>query len=290
MSFEILDTRELNSENTWMKIKAPLIAERCKAGQFVIIRANEKGERIPLTIANWDKEEGSFEVVFQKVGASTLELGTYKKGDLLLDVVGPLGIPTHTEGAGNTVVIGGGLGIAIATPVARAYKEAGNKVHVIIGARTKELLFNIEILESFADGLTICTDDGSFGIKGFVTQPLQEMIDKGEKIDTVFCVGPPIMMKFISKITEKHGIHTVASLNTIMLDGTGMCGACRVTVGDEIKFVCVDGPDFDAHLVDWDEMMARTQAYREEEKIALEHYHKCRAEKALEEQNAQENK
>ncbi|MHA1303885.1 MAG: sulfide/dihydroorotate dehydrogenase-like FAD/NAD-binding protein [Candidatus Heimdallarchaeaceae archaeon] len=289
MSYEILDCKELNVENTWMKIKAPIIAENCKAGQFIIIRANEKGERIPLTLAKWDKEEGSIEVVFQKVGASTLELGEYKKGDKLLDVVGPLGIPTHTEGAGNTVVIGGGLGIAIATPVGRAYKEAGNRVDVIIGARRKDLLFNLEELESYADSVTICTDDGSFGIKGFVTQPLQEMIESGKKIDTVFCVGPPIMMKFISKITAKHGIKTVASLNTIMIDGTGMCGACRVTVGGETKFVCVDGPDFDAHQVDWDEMMTRTQAYREEEKIALEHYHKCRAEMALEAKKEKED-
>ncbi len=290
MTYEILDSKIINAENTWMKIKAPVVAESCKAGQFVIIRSNEKSERIPLTIANWDRKEGSIEVIFQRVGASTEELATYGKGDSLLDVVGPLGNATETENAGNTVVIGGGLGIAIATTVARAYKEAGSKVTVIVGARTKDLLFNIDEINSFADELIICTDDGSYGMHGFVTQALQNLIDNGEKIDTVFAVGPPIMMKFVAKVTEKPGIKTVVSLNTIMVDGTGMCGACRITVGGKTRFVCVDGPDFDAHQVDWDEMMARTQAYREEEKIALEHYHKCKAEAAFEAKKAKEAK
>ncbi len=270
--FPIIDRKEMTPESIWFKIQAPDVAKTCKAGQFVILRSNEKGERIPLTIADWNQNEGWISVIFQKVGASTYELADYQVGDNLLDCVGPLGIPTHSENAGNTVVIGGGLGIAIATPVARAYKQAGNHTEVIIGARKAELLFNVEEIENFADKLHICTDDGSAGRKGFVTGVLQEIIDSGQDVGTVFCVGPPIMMKFVAKITEIHNIRTVASINTIMLDGTGMCGACRVTVGGETKFACVDGPDFDAHKIDWEEMMARLTAYKEEEREAMFDY------------------
>ena len=270
--YPIIDRKEMTPESIWLKIQAPEVAKTCKAGQFVILRSNEKGERIPLTLADWNQEEGWVSVIFQKVGASTYELAEYKAGDNLLDCVGPLGIPTHSENAGNTVVIGGGLGIAIATPVARAYKQAGNHTEVIIGARKAELLFNVEEIESFADKLHICTDDGSAGRKGFVTGVLQDMIDSGKDIGTVFCVGPPIMMMFVAKITEANNIKTIASINTIMLDGTGMCGACRVTVGGETKFACVDGPDFDAHEIDWEEMMARLSAYKEEEREAMFDY------------------
>ncbi|MHA1667737.1 MAG: sulfide/dihydroorotate dehydrogenase-like FAD/NAD-binding protein [Candidatus Heimdallarchaeaceae archaeon] len=278
--YKILAREDITSESVWLKIHAPEIAKTCCAGQFVIIRSNEKGERIPLTLSDWNKEEGWISVIFQKVGASTYELADYKAGETIQDCVGPLGIPTHVEGAGNTIVIGGGLGIAIATPVAKAFKDAGNYTEVIIGARTADLLFNVEKLKTFADNLFICTDDGSEGKKGFVTEQLQERINSGLKIDTVFCVGPPIMMKFIAKVTEPHHIKTIASVNTIMIDGTGMCGACRLTVGTETKFACVDGPDFDAHLVDWEEMMARSAAYKEEEKIAMEQYKKeCQREK-----------
>ncbi|MBY8999516.1 MAG: sulfide/dihydroorotate dehydrogenase-like FAD/NAD-binding protein [Candidatus Heimdallarchaeota archaeon] len=270
--FTLIDRKDVTPESVWFKIKAPNVAKVCKAGQFVIIRANDRGERIPLTIADWDVEGGWISVIFQKVGASTFELADLCAGDDLQDCVGPLGIPTHVEGAGNTVVIGGGLGIAIATPVARAYKQAGNQTEVIIGARKKELLFNVEEIQGFADELFICTDDGSEGRHGFVTDQLLEMIESGQQIDTVFCVGPPIMMKFVAKVTEPFNLKTIASLNTIMLDGTGMCGACRVTVGGETKFACVDGPDFDAHLVEWEETMSRLSSYKEEEKEAMEYY------------------
>ncbi len=274
--FTLIDRKDVTSESVWFKIDAPDVARVCKAGQFVIIRANDKGERIPLTIADWDVNEGWITVIFQKVGASTYELADLQKGDSLQDCVGPLGIPTHVENAGNTVVIGGGLGIAIATPVARAYKQAGNHTEVIVGARNKELLFNVEEIRKFADELYICTDDGSEGRQGFVTDQLLEMIESGQQIDTVFCVGPPIMMKFVAKVTEPFNLKTIASLNTIMLDGTGMCGACRVTVGGETKFACVDGPDFDAHLVEWEETLSRLSSYKEEEREAMEHYQKHR--------------
>ena len=283
--YRIVDRKDVTPESVWFKIDAPEIANVCKAGQFVILRSNEKGERIPLTVSDWNQDEGWITVIFQKVGASTYELADYNAGDSLSDCVGPLGVPTHVEEAGNTVVIGGGLGIAIATPVARAYKQAGNQTEVIIGARKAELLFNADAINEFADKLRICTDDGSAGRHGFVTDELQEMIDQGQQIDTVFCVGPPIMMKFVAKVTEQYNIKTIASLNTIMLDGTGMCGACRLTVGGETKFACVDGPDFDAHLVEWEETMARLASYKEEEKEAMQHYrehHKeCQKEKEL---------
>ena len=283
--FQIIDKKDVTPESVWFKIDAPEIARVCRAGQFVILRSNEKGERIPLTVSDWNHDEGWITVIFQKVGASTYELADYNTGDSLSDCVGPLGVPTHVEGAGNTVVIGGGLGIAIATPVARAYKQAGNQTEVIIGARKAELLFNVEAIQEFADKLRICTDDGSAGRHGFVTDELQEMIDQGQQIDTVFCVGPPIMMKFVAKVTEPYNIKTIASLNTIMLDGTGMCGACRLTVGGETKFACVDGPDFDAHLVEWEETMARLASYKEEEKEAMEyyreHHNECQREKEL---------
>ena len=277
--FLILEREDVTAESVWLKIKAPEVAKVCKAGQFVILRANEKGERIPLTIADWNKNEEWISVIFQKVGASTYELADYSSGESLLDCVGPLGTPTHVEGAGNTVVIGGGLGIAIATPVAKAYKKAGNHTDVIIGARKKELLFNVEEIQDFADNLYICTDDGSEGRHGFVTEQLKDMLESKEQIDTVFCVGPPIMMKFVAKATEPFNIKTIASLNTIMLDGTGMCGACRVTVGGETKFACVDGPDFDAHLVDWGEVLSRLASYQQEEKESMEQYKKCKCDK-----------
>ncbi|MHA1687159.1 MAG: sulfide/dihydroorotate dehydrogenase-like FAD/NAD-binding protein [Candidatus Heimdallarchaeaceae archaeon] len=272
MPYKIIERKDINAENVFMKVHAPEVAIKCKAGQFVIIHANEKAERIPLTISDWDREEGWVTVIFQKVGASTYELAEYQTGDELLDFVGPLGHPTEVENAGKTVVIGGGLGIAIATPVARAFKEAGNPVDIIIGARRADLLFLEDELSEIADNLYICTDDGSKGRKGFVTEQLEDLIQQGKAYDTCFTVGPPIMMKFVAKITEKYGIKTIASINSIMLDGTGMCGACRVTVGGETKFTCVDGPDFDAHLVDWENLMQRLSAYKEEEHIAMEHF------------------
>jgi len=272
MPYRIIERKDLNDENVMIKVEAPEVAVSCKAGQFIIIRANETAERIPLTISDWNKEEGWVKVIFQKVGASTYELAEYKEGDYIMDFVGPLGKPTEVENAGSTVVIGGGLGIAIATPVARAFKEAGNPVDVIIGARRADLLFLEDELKKIADNLYICTDDGSKGRKGFVTEQLEDLITNGKRYDTCFTVGPPIMMKFVAKITKKYNIKTIASINSIMVDGTGMCGACRVTVGGETKFACVDGPDFDAHQVDWENLMQRLTAYKEEERIAMEYF------------------
>lgn len=272
--YEIVDRKDLNAENIMFKVKAPQIASSCKAGQFIIVRASEKAERIPLTIADWDSKEGWIQIIFQKVGASTYELADYNKGEELMDFVGPLGLPTHAEGAGKTVVIGGGLGIAIATPVAHAYKQAGNHVDVIIGARNSKLLILEKELENIADNLYICTDDGSKGREGFVTEQLEELIKGGADYKTCFTVGPPIMMMFVAKITEKYDLKTVVSLNSIMLDGTGMCGACRVSIGGEIKLACVDGPDFDGHQVDWENLMHRLTAYKDEEREAMEEYQK----------------
>ncbi len=280
--FKILSREDVTTESVQFKIDAPDIANVCKAGQFVIILGRETSERIPLTICSWNKNEGWITVVFQKVGASTFELAEFQQNDELFSVAGPLGIPTHTENAGYTVVIGGGLGIAIATPVAKGFKDAGNDVDVIIGARREDLLFLEDEISSFANNLYICTDDGSKGKKGFVTDQLKELIENGKKYDTCFVVGPPIMMKFVCKLTKEFGLKTIVSLNTIMLDGTGMCGACRVTIAGKTKFTCVDGPDFDGFEVDWDEMISRLNAYKDEEKEALERYH---ASKGLSEKN-----
>ncbi len=274
--YKLLEKEYVTDESIMFKIHAPNIAKVCKAGQFVILMGKETSERIPLTLSDWNSEDGWIKVVFQLVGAGTYRLSDFKVGDELEAVAGPLGHPTSVKNAGYTVVVGGGLGIAIATPVARAFKKAGNSVDVIIGARKEKLLFNEEEIKSFADNLYVCTDDGSKGRKGYVTEELKKQIKAGKDYKTCFVVGPPLMMKFISKITkeQQNPIKTIASLNTIMLDGTGMCGACRTTVGGETKLVCVDGPDFDAHKVDWEEMAQRMTAYKEEERIAMEKYRK----------------
>ena len=254
------------------EVLAPKIAKKHKAGQFVILRMTETGERIPLTIMASDFEAGTIELIIQEVGKSTQILGNMEEGDSILDVVGPLGMPTHIENFGTAVCIGGGIGIAPVVPIAKALKEAGNKVLSIIGARNKQLLILEERMRDVSTELFITTDDGSYGHHGFVTQILQKFIDDGIKVDFVLGVGPVPMMRAVSETSRPYEIPTQVSLNPIMVDGTGMCGACRVTIGGETKFVCVDGPEFDAHKVDFDELIVRNRSYFKEEKIAVEEY------------------
>lgn len=270
--FEIVGKRELAPNIKWIKVKAPLIAKNAKPGQFVVIRLHERGERIPLTLFKWSKEEGTIELVFQEVGKTTYELGTYGVGDRIADIIGPLGRPTHVEKFGTAVVVSGGVGAPIGYSVTKALKEAGNYVISIIGFRNKQLVILEDEFREVSDELLITTDDGSYVRKGFTTDVLSELLDSGRKVDYVFTVGPVIMMKKVAEITRKYGIKTYASLNPIMVDGTGMCGACRVTVGGQVVFACVAGPDFDAHQVDFDELMKRLAMYREEEKLALERF------------------
>ena len=251
-----------------MKVEAPEISKKRKAGQFVIIRTCDAGERIPLTIADGDATEGWIELVVQVVGKTTKALSMLKPGDEICDLVGPLGRPTHIELFGTVVIVGGGIGIAPSHPIAQAMKRAGNQVIMILGGRTKDLVIMEEKMRKTCDRVIITTDDGSYGMKGVVTDAIQQLINEGVKINLVVAIGPPIMMKFVSLLTKRYDIPTLVSLNTIMVDGTGMCGACRVTVGDSTKFVCVDGPEFDGHKVDFDEMMKRLKAYEKEEKVS----------------------
>ena len=261
--------KEHFSENVVMlEVEAPLIAKSRKAGHFVIVRIWEKGERIPLTIAGADTEKGTITLVCQKVGVSSTKLCEMNVGDEILDVVGPLGKATHIENFGTVVCAGGGVGVAPLLPIVEALKKAGNKVITVLAARTKDLIIMEEQMRKYSDEVVIMTDDGSYGKKGLVTNGVEEIINR-EKVDFCVTIGPAIMMKFVSLLTAKYNLPTVASLNTIMVDGTGMCGACRITVGGETKFVCVDGPEFDAHQVDFDEMLMRMGAYREEEKSDL---------------------
>jgi len=268
--FKILKKEELSDTITLFKISAKDIARKAKPGNFFVLRINEEGERIPLTIADFDDE--TITTVFQKVGKTTYHLGTLNEGDFISDVIGPLGIPSHIENYGKVVCVGGGVGIAPVYPITKALKEAGNKVISIIGARTKNLLFWEEKMRSVSDELIITTDDGSYGRKALVTAPLDELLQRDKDIKLVFAIGPAIMMKFVCKTTEKYNVKTIVSLNSIMVDATGMCGACRVEVGGETRFACVDGPDFDGHKVDFDLLMKRQQMYLDEEKIAMERY------------------
>ncbi len=272
MPFKIVDAKELAPNNKMIKVIAPLIARKGQAGQFAILKIDEKGERIPLTLADWNKDEGTVTFIFQEVGKTSRQLGTLKTGDSLMDCIGPLGIPTHVEKVGTVVCVGGGLGIAPLYPIARAFHRAGNKVITIIGARNQGLLFYEEELSSVSSEFIVCTDDGSKGIKGFVVTALNQLMERGEKIDRAFAIGPPIMMKVVSEATREKSIPTMVSLNPIMVDGTGMCGACRVSVGGETKFACIDGPDFDAHKVDFALLMSRLKMYEEVEKKAMERY------------------
>lgn len=276
---KIVSKKQLSEEVFEMKVEAPLIAEECKPGQFVILHlGHELGERIPLTIVDSDAKQGAISLIFQVVGKTTHMLGALQEGDCIPNLVGPLGTPTHIEKFGTVVCVGGGIGVAPMYPIAKGMKAAANKVIVIIGARTKELLILENKLRSVADESIVCTDDGSYGRKCLVTEPLKEMCERDPKPDLVVAIGPAIMMKFCAETTRPYGIRTVVSLNTIMVDGTGMCGGCRVTVGGETKFVCVDGPEFDAHKVDFDNMMNRLAAYKEQETGA---YEKCRLDLAV---------
>jgi len=270
--FKIVRKREWAPIIKEIEVEAPEIARKAKPGQFVIVRVDEKGERIPLTIVDYDESKRTVTLIFQEVGTSTKKLGRLNEGDYIADVVGPLGNPTEIRKYGTVVCIGGGVGIGAIYPVARALKECGNYVISIIGARTSSLLILEDKVKSVSDELYITTDDGSKGRKGFTTDVLKELISKGRRIDLVYAVGPTIMMKVVADITRPYGIKTTVSLNPIMVDGSGMCGACRVRIGGEIKFACVDGPEFDAHLVDFNELLARLRMYREEEKLSLEIY------------------
>ena len=275
--FKIVRKKELNSAVTLMEIEAPFIARKAQAGQFIIFRIDEKGERVPLTIAGYDREKGTVTIIFQKVGFATIALGSLNEGDYIQDFVGPLGKPTPVEGKKKVCVVGGGVGCAIALPSAAAFKEAGAEVTVIVGFRSKDIVILEEEFKAVADNLILMTDDGSYGRHGLVTQPLQELLEQGETFDEVLAIGPIPMMKFVCKTTEAFGVHTSVSLNPIMVDVTGMCGGCRVTVGGETTFACVDGPEFDGHKVDFAELMSRNSLYRSREAEVTE-THACRIE------------
>lgn len=275
--YKIVKKQVLNPQVKLMEIMAPFIARKAQPGQFIIFRINEEGERIPLTIADYDREKGTVTIIFQEVGKTTRELGQLQEGDSLLDFVGPLGVASHLEGYKNVAVIGGGLGTAIAYPQAKELHNMGAKVDTIVGFRNKDIIILEDELKVACDNLYITTDDGSNGVKGFVSDILKSLIEKGEKYDLVIAIGPLIMMKVICNLTKQYGIKTIVSMNPIMIDGTGMCGGCRVTVGGKTKFACVDGPDFDGHEVDFDEAMRRQTMYKKEEKLSMDK-HICRME------------
>ncbi|MBA7601260.1 Dihydroorotate dehydrogenase B (NAD(+)), electron transfer subunit [subsurface metagenome] len=270
--YEILLKQDLVPDIHLLKIAASNVAKKAQPGQFVIIRIDERGERIPLTIADWDREEGSIIIVFMEVGTTTHRLALLEAGDSIADFIGPLGLPTHIEKFGTVVCVAGGFAVATIVPIARALKMKGNKVISIMGARSQSLLFWEDEIGSVSDQLIVTTDDGSYARKGVVTEPLKELLEGGEKIDRVIAIGPSIMMKFCAKTTEPFGVKTIVSLNPIMVDGTGMCGCCRVSVGGVTKFTCVDGPDFDGHQVDWDLLFARQRIYLDEEKLSFERW------------------
>ena len=271
--YRIVKKRVLNPTVSLMEVEAPIAARKAEPGQFIILRVDEEGERIPLTISS--AEDGLVTVIFQKIGGTTMALDQLNEGDCLQDFVGPLGQPTEVNDLGRVAVLGGGLGCAIALPVARALHEAGNQVDLIGGFKTKDIVILEEEMSQACTDLHICTDDGTYGYHGFVTGKLEKLIESGVKFDHVFAIGPLLMMKFACKLTEKYNIPTTVSMNPIMIDGTGMCGCCRLTVDGEVKFACVDGPDFDGHKVDFDEVIARNATYLEQETKAREK-HLCR--------------
>ncbi len=278
---KILLKKQLSDDVFMMKLHAPLIAEERLPGQFIILQLDDEyGERIPLTIADADETEGSITIIFQVVGKTTGDLAELNEGDSINNLVGPLGKPTHIKNFGTVVCIGGGIGVAPMHPIAKALKEAGNHVITIIGARSKDLIILEKEMTAIADEIIVCTDDGSYGRKALVTEPLKETCERDPKPDMAIAIGPPIMMKFCAETTRPYEVFTQVSLNTIMVDGTGMCGGCRVNIDGRPKFVCVDGPEFDGHLVDFDNMMARLGAYREQERKA----HQCRLDKQIENQ------
>jgi len=270
--YKILLRQDLVPNIHLFKVLAPAVAKKAQPGQFVVIRIDERGERIPLTIAGWDTEEGSVTIVFMEVGTTTHRLALLEAGDSITDFIGPLGLPTHIEKFGTVVCVAGGFAVATIVPIARAMREKGNKVISIMGARNKSLIFWEDELRSVSDQLIVTTDDGSYARQGLVTEPLKELLEGNERIDRVIAIGPSIMMKFCAQTTEPFGVKTIVSLNPIMVDGTGMCGCCRVSVGGVTKFACVDGPDFDGHQVDWDLLFARQRIYLDEEKRSFEQW------------------
>jgi ferredoxin--NADP+ reductase len=270
--YKVLETTFLQEIIVRMVIEAPEIARKRKAGQFVTLMIDDKGERIPLTIVDSDSEKGTITIIYQIVGKTTTHLASLKKGDYIMHILGPLGHPTEIENFGTAVVVGGGVGIGVAYPIAVALKKAGNKVISIIGARTKDILILEDEMKAASDELLVSTDDGSYGFCGFTSQVLQNVIDRGQKLDIVYAIGPVPMMRVLANLTKPYGIKTIVSLNPIMVDATGMCGACRVSVGGKTKFGCVDGPEFDGHQVDFALLMSRLRMYSDEERQALQQY------------------
>lgn len=268
--YKIVRKKELNPTVTLMDIYAPLVAKKAQPGQFIILRVDDDGERIPLTIADYNREAGTVTIIFQIVGATTERLNHLNEGDSICDFVGPLGRATQTEGKKKVAVVGGGVGCAIAYPVAKKFFEQGTEVHTIVGFRTKDLVILEDEFKAASSKFVMMSDDGSCGEKGLVTDALKKLIDSGEQYDEVIAIGPLVMMKFVCKLTKEYGIKTVVSMNPIMIDGTGMCGGCRLTVGGKTKFACVDGPEFDGHEVDFDEAMARSAMYKQFERKAHE--------------------
>ena len=270
MGYRIVKKKPLNPTVTEMDVEAPFVARKAEAGQFIILRVDENGERIPLTVAGYDREAGTVKIIFQIVGATTKKLNELNEGDCICDFVGPLGKPTKTDGLKKVCVVGGGVGCAIALPVAKKLHDMGCEVHSIIGFRNKDLLILEDEFKKVSSKLVVMTDDGSYGRQGVVTVPLKEAIENGEKYDEVIAIGPLIMMKFVVAVTKEYGVKTTVSMNPIMIDGTGMCGGCRLTVGGKTKFACVDGPDFDGFEVDFDEAMERSSMYKDFERHAYE--------------------
>lgn len=273
--YKILKKKPLNPTVTLMEIDAPKVAKKAEPGQFIILRVDQDGERIPLTVADYDREAGTVTIIFQIVGATTEKLNHKNEGEYIADFVGPLGVASHTEGLGKVAVVGGGVGCAIAYPIAKKLHNSGAEVHSIVGFRNRDLVILEDEFKAVSDKFVMMTDDGSYGDKGVVTDALKKLIESGEKYDEVIAIGPLIMMKFVCLLTKQYDIKTVVSMNPIMIDGTGMCGGCRLSVGGETKFACVDGPDFDGHLVDFDEAIRRSSMYRSEERQSMEQ-HGCR--------------
>jgi ferredoxin--NADP+ reductase len=270
--YKVLETTFLQEIIVRMVIEAPEIARKRKAGQFVTLMIDDKGERIPLTIVDSDSEKGTITIIFQIVGKTTTHLASLKKGNYIMHILGPLGHPTEIENFGTAAIVGGGVGIGVAYPIAAALKKAGNKVISIIGARTKDILILEDEMKAVSNELLVSTDDGSYGFCGFTSQVLQNVIDRGQKLDIVYAIGPVPMMRVLANLTKPYGIKTIVSLNPIMVDATGMCGACRVSVGGKTKFGCVDGPEFDGHQVDFALLMSRLRMYCDEERQAVQHY------------------
>jgi ferredoxin--NADP+ reductase len=280
--YKILQKEILSDAIKLMVVEAPIVAHKAKAGQFVLVRTDETGERIPLTIADFDAEKGTITLIFQEVGKSTFQMGAFEVGDAFENVVGPLGHATDIQNFGTVVMVAGGVGIAPIFPIARALKQAGNHVISIMGARSQNLLFWEERMREVSDELIVCTDDGSYARKALVTGPLKEILEARSDITRIWAIGPAVMMKFVAATTRPFNVHTIVSLNTIMIDGTGMCGGCRVVMDGGSQFVCVDGPEFDAHHVDWELLLSRMSFYRSEERQATERWkqHLCNLDKA----------